>query len=60
MLQEPFTGVTLKLLLAPMTVGVTVPVLTFGPTDAGLLVQVTPTVYAPVTAHAVGECDDPL
>jgi hypothetical protein len=56
MLHEPLTVVTAKFVVAPLTVGVTVPEPIPGPTEAGLSVQVTPVVYEPVTAQADGAC----
>lgn len=60
MLQVPFTGVTAKFDVAPLTVGVMLPDPTPGPTDAGLLVQVTPVVNVPVTTQADGARVAPL
>jgi hypothetical protein len=60
MLQEPLTVVTAKFVVAPLTVGVTVPEPIPGPTVAGLSVQVTPVVYVPVTAQAEGVRAAPL
>ena len=53
-LQVPFTGVMAKFDVPPVTVGVTVPEPTPGPTEAGALAQLRPTVYAPVNAQAEG------
>ena len=51
-LQVPVTAVIVKFVsVPPVTVGVTVPEPTAGPTVAGLLVQVRPPVNAPVTAQ---------
>jgi hypothetical protein len=57
MFHEPLTGVIAKFALPPVTVGVTDPEPAAGPTEAGLFVQLRPTVYAPVIAQAEGACD---
>jgi hypothetical protein len=59
-LQAPLTEVTVKFEDPPLTVGVIWPEPTVGPTEAGLLVQLTPVVNGPVTAHADGVRVAPL
>ena len=59
MLHAPFTKVIAKLAEPPVTVGVTVPDPAAGPTEAGLFVQPSPVVNAPVIAQATGACADP-
>ena len=61
MLHEPLTEVTAKFVVDPLTVGITDPEPTLGPTVAGVFAQLRPTVYVPVTAQAgVVACVAPL
>jgi hypothetical protein len=59
-LQAPLTEVTVKFEDPPLTVGVIWPEPTAGPIEVGLLVQLTPVVNGPVTAHADGVRVAPL
>ena len=53
---EPLTFVTVKFARStPLVIGTIVVVPGFGPTVAGLLTQLKPPIYVPVTAHAEGE-----
>ena len=59
-LQAPLTVVIVKFDVLPLTVGVTVPEPTPGPTEAGLFVQLNPVVYEPVNVQAEGVRAAPL